>query len=211
MNEALVVAVAIVVAFAVGAVPFGVLVSRAFYGTDIRQSGSGNIGAANALRTLGKRGAIIVLVLDALKGYVPALVAGHFGGTLAAAAAALAAIVGHCWSPLLGFKGGKGVATAFGALFALWWPAAAAFALVWIASVVATGYASVGSMLGSVAMAPVLWYGLGPIGAAYGIISAALIVVRHRENLSRLRSGTENRLSLLKAKRAPNPGVQREP
>jgi len=201
VNEALAVAISVVVAFAVGSVPFGVLISRAFYGTDIRQAGSGNIGAANALRTLGRRGAIVVLALDALKGFAPALAAGALGGPLAASAAALAAIVGHCWSPFLGFKGGKGVATAFGALFALWWPAGLAFVVVWIAAVVATGYASVGSMLASIAMAPVLWFGLGPIGLAYGILSAILIVTRHRENIERLRRGTENRLSLLKAKR----------
>ena len=201
MNEALAVAISVVVAFAVGSVPFGVLISRAFYGTDIRQAGSGNIGAANALRTLGRRGAIVVLALDALKGFAPALAAGALGGPLAASAAALAAIVGHCWSPFLGFKGGKGVATAFGALFALWWPAGLAFVVVWIAAVVATGYASVGSMLASIAMAPVLWFVLGPIGLAYGILSAILIVTRHRENIERLRRGTENRLSLLKAKR----------
>jgi glycerol-3-phosphate acyltransferase PlsY len=201
VNEPLAVAISVVVAFAVGSVPFGVLVSRAFYGTDIREAGSGNIGAANALRTLGRRGGVVVLALDALKGFAPVLAAGALGGPLAASAAALAAVVGHCWSPFLGFKGGKGVATAFGALFALWWPAGLAFVVVWIAAVVATGYASVGSMLGSIAMAPVLWFGLGPIGLAYGILSAILIVIRHRENLDRLRRGTENRLSLLKAKR----------
>jgi len=201
VSEPLAIAISAIVGFAVGAVPFGVLVSRAFYGTDIRKAGSGNIGAANALRTLGKRGAAAVLALDALKGYAPALAAGALWGPLAAAVAALAAIIGHCWSPLLGFKGGKGVATAFGALFALWWPAGIAFAIVWIATVAATGYASAGSMLGSIAMAPVLWFGLGPIGLAYGALSAILIVVRHRENLERLRRGTENRLSLLKAKR----------
>jgi acyl phosphate:glycerol-3-phosphate acyltransferase len=201
VSEPLAVAISVVVGLVVGAVPFGVLVSRAFYGTDIRSAGSGNIGAANALRTLGRRGGALVLALDSLKGFAPALAAGALGGPLAASAAALAAIVGHCWSPFLGFKGGKGVATAFGAVFALWWPAGLAFVVVWIAAVVATGYASVGSMLGSIAMAPVLWFGLGPIGLAYGIVSAILIVIRHRENVDRLRRGTENRLSLLKAKR----------
>lgn len=201
MNPALTIAASAIVAFFVGAVPFGVLVSRAFYGSDIRSAGSGNIGAANALRTLGRRGAIAVLALDGLKGFAPALAAMALGGPLAAAVAAFAAIAGHCWSPFLGFKGGKGVATAFGALFALWWPAGIAFAIVWLAAVVATGFSSVGSMLASVAMAPVLWFGLGPIGFWYGVISAVLIIVRHRENLVRLRRGTENRLSLLKAKR----------
>jgi glycerol-3-phosphate acyltransferase PlsY len=193
--------VAAAVAFAVGAIPFGVLVSRAFYGTDIRSSGSGNIGAANALRTLGKRGAIAVLVLDALKGFAPALAFGALGGPVPAAVAAVASVAGHCWSPFLGFKGGKGVATFLGAVIALWWPAGIAFAIVWIAAVLACGYASVGSMLASLAMAPVLWFGLGRTGLLAGLVSALLIVYRHRENLDRLRRGTENRLSLLKAGR----------
>ena len=191
----------VVVAFFVGAIPFGVLVSRAFYATDIRSSGSGNIGAANALRTLGKRGALAVLALDALKGFAPTLAAGALGGPLVAALAALASVIGHCWSPFLGFKGGKGVATLLGTVIALWWPAGLAFGLVWIAAVVACGYASVGSMLAALAMAPVLWFGLGPIGLIYGAVSALVIIYRHRENLGRLRRGTENRLSLLKAGR----------
>lgn len=201
MSPALPAVLAFVVAFAVGAIPFGVIVSRAFYGTDIRRSGSGNIGAANALRTLGKRGAVTVLVLDALKGFAPALAAGLLGGTLPATAAALGAVIGHCWSPFLGFKGGKGVATFLGAAIALWWPSGIAFGIVWIAAVLAFGYASVGSVLASLAMAPVLWFGLGPVGCVSGLLCALVIVIRHSENLSRLRAGTENRFSLLKAPR----------
>jgi acyl phosphate:glycerol-3-phosphate acyltransferase len=192
---------AVVVAFFAGAIPFGVLVSRAFYGTDIRSSGSGNIGAANALRTLGRRGALAVLALDALKGLAPVLAFKALGGTTPAVLAALAAVVGHCWSPFLGFKGGKGVATLLGAAIGLWWPSGAAFGLVWIAAVLVCGYASVGSMLAALAMAPVLWFGIGWMGFAYGLVSALIIVYRHRENLERLRRGTENRLSLLKAPR----------
>jgi acyl phosphate:glycerol-3-phosphate acyltransferase len=194
-------AAAFVVAFFIGAIPFGVLVSRAFYGTDIRRSGSGNIGAANALRTLGKRGAAAVLALDALKGYAPVLAAAALGGPVPATFAALGAVIGHCWSPFLGFKGGKGVATLLGSVIALWWPSGIAFAIVWLAAVLACGYASVGSMLAAIAMAPVLWFGLGPLGLAYGLLGALVIVVRHGENLDRLRRGTENRFSLLKAPR----------
>jgi glycerol-3-phosphate acyltransferase PlsY len=193
---------AMVVAFFVGAIPFGVLVSRAFYKTDIRKSGSGNIGAANALRTLGKRGAIAVLALDALKGFAPTLAAGVLGGSGPAALAAVASVVGHCWSPFLGGKGGKGVATFFGALFALWWPAGLAFMLIWVAVVIACGFASVASMLASLAMGFVLWFGLGREGLVCGVASALFVIYRHRENLERLRQGTENRLSLLK--RAPS-------
>jgi acyl phosphate:glycerol-3-phosphate acyltransferase len=204
MSAPLLSVAAAVVGFLAGAVPFGVLVSRAFYGTDIRRSGSGNIGAANALRTLGKRGAAAVLALDALKGFAPALAFGALGGQLPAVVAAFASVVGHCWSPFLGFKGGKGVATFLGATIALWWPAGLAFGLVWIAAVIACGYASVGSMLASLAMAPVLWFGLGRLGCAYGLVAALIIVYRHRDNLVRLRSGTENRFSLLKARRQSN-------
>jgi glycerol-3-phosphate acyltransferase PlsY len=191
----------VVVAFFVGAIPFGVLVSRAFYGTDIRSGGSGNIGAANALRTLGRRGAIAVLALDALKGFAPTLAAYALGGPIAAALAGFAATIGHCWSPFIGFRGGKGVATYFGTLFALWWPAGLAFAAIWAVVVLATGFSSVGSMLAAVAMGAILWLGLGWTGVVYGVVLALFIIARHRENLGRLRHGTENRLSLLKAKR----------
>lgn len=201
MSPVVVTIASVVVAFFVGAIPFGVLVSRAFYATDIRRSGSGNIGAANALRTLGKRGAAAVLVLDALKGFAPTLAAGALAGPIAAALAAFAAVAGHCWSPFLQFKGGKGVATLLGTVIALWWPAGLAFAIVWIAAVVGCGYASVGSMSASLAMAPVLWFGLGRVGLIYGLASALVIIYRHRENVARLRRGTENRLSLLKAGR----------
>jgi len=93
------------------------------------------------------------------------------------------------------------VATFLGAAVALWWPAGFAFGIVWIAAVVACGYASVGSMLASLAMAPVLWFGIGRTGLFSGVVCAVLIIVRHRENLARLRGGTENRFSLLKAGR----------
>jgi len=199
LSPVVVSAAAVVVAFFVGAIPFGVLVSRAFYHTDIRKSGSGNIGAANALRTLGKRGAIAVLALDALKGFVPTLAAMVLGGVVPGTLAAVASVVGHCWSPFLGGKGGKGVATFFGALFALWWPAGLAFMLVWVAVVIACGFASVASMLASAAMGFVLWYGLGREGLVCGIVAALFVIYRHRENLERLRHGTENRFSLLKA------------
>ena len=96
MSVALFAIVAFAVAFLAGSIPFGVLVSRAFYGTDIRRAGSGNIGAANALRTLGKRGAVAVLALDALKGFAPVLAAGALGGAVPATAAALGAVIGHC-------------------------------------------------------------------------------------------------------------------
>jgi acyl phosphate:glycerol-3-phosphate acyltransferase len=184
----------VVAAFFGGAIPFGVVVSRLFFRRDLRDAGSGNIGAANALRTLGRRGAAVVLLLDALKGALPVVAGRALGGDGVAVVAAFAAVAGHCFSPFLHFRGGKGVATSFGAVVALSWPAGIAFALVWIAALAAFGYASVASMTASVAMPFVLWYTLGAAGAVYGLASALLILVMHRTNLARLRAGTENRL-----------------
>ncbi len=196
MNLAALGALAVAGGFAIGSIPFGVMVSRAFYRRDIRAEGSGNIGAANALRTLGKKGAAGVLVLDALKGAIPVAVLTHSGApTAIAALGGIAAVLGHCYSPLLGGRGGKGVATSYGAIWALSWPAGLAFTLVWIATIIAVGYASVASMLASAVMPFALWFMLGRAGLIYGLASAALILYKHRGNLARLRAGTENPLS----------------
>ncbi len=123
----------VVASFFVGAIPFGLVVSRLFFRRDLRAEGSGNIGAANALRTLGKGGAIAVLVLDALKGALPVIAGRVLGGETLALTAAFAAILGHCFSPFLNFRGGKGVATNLGAVLALAWPAGGIFAVIWLA------------------------------------------------------------------------------
>ncbi len=198
MNGAVSVTVLLVAvgAFFIGSIPFGYLIGRFFYRIDIRKAGSGNIGAMNALRTLGKTGAIAVLLLDALKGALPVLVV-HQSDTLAALAAACA-VLGHCFSPWLGWKGGKGVATAFGAILALSWPAGLVFVLAWIVgALLVTKYSSVGSMLANVA-APFALYGFtrSPAETIFGVFVAIFIIWTHRENLGRLRNGTENRISL---------------
>ena len=182
--------------FACGMIPFGIVIGRVFYGRDPRLAGSGNIGAANALRTLGKKAGIAVLILDALKGFAPTALAGTLIGGDGAAIAAAAAVIGHCWSPLLGFRGGKGVATAYGAVFALAWPAGIVFTAAWIAGVVGTGYSSVGSLSAALLAIPTLWFLCGT-GATWSAATIAAVVVwRHRENIGRLRAGTENTLTL---------------
>jgi glycerol-3-phosphate acyltransferase PlsY len=201
----------LVLAFAIGAIPFGVLVARR-YGVDIRSQGSGNTGAANALRTLGKKAGALVLVLDALKGFAPTFLAVFVnlslvvrpgltlhGETLATMIAG-AAILGHCFSPWLRFRGGKGVATNFGAVFALAWPAGIGFMIVWVLTLYACGFASVASMLASFAMAPLLWFLVGDAGFWYGLLSALFIAWKHRENIDRLRARTESKLSLFRGK-----------
>ena len=185
-----------VAAFLIGAIPFGVIVSRAFFRRDIRREGSGNIGAANALRTLGKRGAVAVLILDTLKGAGAVWLGRTTGAEWVAPMAALLAVAGHCFSPFLRFRGGKGVATSFGAIIALAWQAGLAFAAMWLAVVIATGFSSLGSMLASLGAVPVLWLAAGEGAAAYGALAFVLVAVKHRENIERLRDGTEGVLPL---------------
>ncbi len=183
-------------AFLIGSIPFGYLVGRLFYRTDIRKQGSGNIGAMNALRSLGKGGAVTVLLLDALKGFAPALLAVAHSELLGAIAAG-AAVLGHCFTPWLGFRGGKGVATSFGALFALCWPAGLVAVAGWIAGAALTRYSSVGSMLGSVLAPFAVWLFTGsPAETLFAVFAALLIVYTHRENIGRLRAGTEGPIRL---------------
>jgi acyl phosphate:glycerol-3-phosphate acyltransferase len=191
----------LVLAFLLGSLPFGLIVARVFYRTDIRTQGSGNIGAANAARTLGKGAGALVLFLDALKGFVPVFLAQYVGGLPLALGAGLLAIIGHCYSPWMRFRGGKGVATELGVLFGLSWPAALIFIGIWAVTVWSTGYASIGSLLASISSIAVLWLFLDVRAAIYAVCAVAIIVWRHRENLQRLYEGRENRLS--KARRVP--------
>jgi glycerol-3-phosphate acyltransferase PlsY len=208
----------IVAAFIIGAIPFGLVVSRVFFGTDIRAAGSGNIGAANALRTLGRSAGLAVLLLDALKGvvataipmiavrreWVPGLPVSFMDAgpndfiAVLGWICALAAILGHCYSPFLRFKGGKGVATFLGVLIAGFWPSAVVFVVVWAAVVLTTGLAAVGSLLATVAACVILAYFVYEPTFYFTLPVAAVIIWNHRENIVRLRHGTENRLQLLK-------------
>lgn len=206
-------------AFLLGSVPFGLLVGRAFFKRDLRASGSGNIGAANALRTLGRKAGFAVLVLDALKGVAAVVVcgallshaiAGYSSAHLVAlnddsrdfaALQTLFAVLGHCYTPWLGFRGGKGVATYLGAVFAMSPVAGLAFVAIWLAIVLPTGIAAAGS-IAAAAVAGAIVVALASGNAALAAIgmfaTVAVIVWKHRDNLARLRAGTENRLHLLK-------------
>jgi acyl phosphate:glycerol-3-phosphate acyltransferase len=187
-------------AFLLGSIPFGLVISRLFYKTDIRQSGSGNIGAMNALRTLGKGGALAVLILDAAKGVIPALIAMQvFHDTHLAAIVAACAVLGHCFSPWLGFKGGKGVATSFGAIFALSWPAGIATIVGWLIGALSTSYSSVGSMLAHIVAPFALWYFTrDPWLTGYGVFVAMFVLYTHRENVVRIRHGQEKGIPFLR-------------
>jgi acyl phosphate:glycerol-3-phosphate acyltransferase len=191
-------AAAIAIGYLLGSIPFAFLLSRRLEGIDIRRAGSGNVGAANVLRTTGVRAAILVMLLDMAKGAGSVLVAQRWmAGDAAPAAAGLAAIVGHIYPVWLRFRGGKGVATACG-VFSVLAPWAMLPALVlFIATVWATGFISLGSVIATIAIGPIA-YGMdaprAAVAAALG--AAAVIVLRHRSNLVRLRSGTERRIGV---------------
>ncbi len=195
-------------AFLVGSIPFGVLVGRWFYDSDIRNAGSGNIGAANAFRSYGRTAGFAVLVLDALKGALPTVIELQVGGDGAAAVAALFAMLGHCYSPWLNARGGKGVATWFGALFVLSAIAGVTFALVWVAVVAVRRFASLGSLAATVVSAAVLIYLYHHIVAIdlAAAVATIVIVVKHRFNIGRLRAGTEPHLRFRRSRAAAATG-----
>jgi glycerol-3-phosphate acyltransferase PlsY len=183
-------------AFVLGSIPFGVLLARR-RGVDLKKVGSGNIGATNAARALGKKAGVVVLLLDTLKAFLPTLAAlrWHDAGPDVAAAAGFAAFVGHIYSPWLRFRGGKGVACALGAFMALAPVETAMALLVCIVVVVTTRIGSLGSLLGMAALLPALILRHERMSyVALGAAMFVLIVWRHRDNLRRLVRGQENRL-----------------
>jgi glycerol-3-phosphate acyltransferase PlsY len=185
----------IAAAYLIGSIPFALILARRWGAADLRRIGSGNLGAANVLRASGLTAGVLVAALDIAKGAVSVVLAQRLGGAGAGpAAAGVAAIVGHVYPVWLGFRGGKGVATACG-VFTVLTPLAVPPALaIFLASVWVTKYVSVGSVLASVVL-PTAAYVTGSSGPVVGAAVAAsvLIVFRHRSNLGRLREGTERR------------------
>ncbi|HEY3064490.1 MAG TPA: glycerol-3-phosphate 1-O-acyltransferase PlsY [Methylomirabilota bacterium] len=191
-------ALALGAAYLVGAVPIGYLVGRAFGIGDIRRRGSGNIGATNVLRTAGRVPAVLTLLGDIVKGWsavaLGALLSG--GDTGVTALSAVAAVIGNCWSVFLGFRGGKGVATGFGALLRLVPLATLPAAVVWIAVTVVWRYVSLGSLVAALCV-PVAALLLARYPGASVLAAAAvavIVVARHHENIARLLAGSERRL-----------------
>ena len=173
--------------FAAGAIPFGVIVARTI-GVDIRAHGSGNIGATNVARVIGVGPGLIVLVLDAAKGALPvALARGHAGDLRIVLATGAAAILGHCFSPVLGFRGGKGVATAFG-VFLVLTPALSATAVLVFAAVLAvTRVPALGSLAGVAWLAAALAWQRDLATATLAAGTTLLLLYTHRSNLAKLR------------------------
>ncbi len=180
--------------YLLGAIPFGMVLARVMGLGNLRDIGSGNIGATNVLRTGSKKAAAATLILDGGKGAVAVLLARALAGEDAAQIAGLMAFIGHCFPVWLGFKGGKGVATFLGLLLALFWPAGLAACATWLVTAVVTRISSLSALVAAV-LAPI-WMGLlgAPQGVALVMALAALILWRHSANIARLRSGEEPKI-----------------
>ena len=186
-------------AYLLGAIPFGVLVTRAMGLGDLRAIGSGNIGATNVLRTGNKQAALATLLLDGGKGAVAVLLARWLVGEDAAQVAGLAAFLGHLYPVWLGFKGGKGVATFLGVLLALNWLVGAAVCLTWLVTAVVTRTSSIAALMAAASSGLwILWLTDTSL-LILSLILTILIYVRHSENLKRLKAGTEPRIGAKKA------------
>jgi glycerol-3-phosphate acyltransferase PlsY len=187
-------ALAFVFGYLLGSIPFGLILTRAAGGPDIRAIGSGNIGATNVLRT-GRRGlAAATLVCDVLKGTIAVLLAGHFAGHDAALAAALGAFLGHLFPVWLKFKGGKGVAIYIGLLIGLYWPGALIFCGIWLSVAALSRYSSLAALVAS-ALIPLALWGLGrPSEATLFLALSALLWLMHRANIRRLLDGSEGKI-----------------
>jgi glycerol-3-phosphate acyltransferase PlsY len=185
--------VAALFGYLLGSIPFGLLITRAAGLGDVRQIGSGNIGATNVLRTGNKGLAALTLLLDALKGTAAVLIAGLYGTELAIVAGFLA-FLGHLFPVWLGFKGGKGVATYLGVLAGLMWKVALVFAAIWIAVAVLLRYSSLAALTAAVAVPlTLLFMGYQDFAVVFAVMSA-IVFIKHRANISRLMAGTESRI-----------------
>ena len=187
-------------AYMVGSIPTGVLVGKATRGIDVRNYGSGKTGFTNALRTLGWPPSLAVLLADALKGYIPAIAVWLATDSHnLQMVAALMAVTGHIWPLFAGFRGGRGVATAYGAFLAMSLPLTMILVVVAALIVIAFRYMSLMSVLtvplGALGLLGLAIAGAGPYShAIYGSLAATLIVIQHRGNIQRLLSGTEPKL-----------------
>ena len=184
--------------YLLGSIPFGLLLTRAAGLGDIRNVGSGNIGATNVLRTGRKGLAAATLLLDAVKGVIAVLIADQVG-QLAAVGAAAGAVIGHMFPVWLGFKGGKGVATTLGIMWGLSWSVGAVASATWLAMAAVFRYSSLAALVAVVAAAIAAWFLTDHRAAWLLTILVPLVWVRHHENIARLLNGTESKIGQKKA------------
>lgn len=194
MSAPLVIALIFTFGYLLGSIPFGLLLTKAAGGPDVRSIGSGNIGATNVLRTGRKGLAAATLLCDAFKGTIAVLVVAYAAGYDAALVAGLGAFLGHLFPVWLKFKGGKGVATYIGLLIGLAWPAALIFIAIWLIVAWLSRYSSLAALIAS-ALTPVGLLALGaPNVAALFFVLTILLWVMHRANIARLLNGSEGKI-----------------
>ncbi len=185
---------AFAIGYLLGSIPFGLIITRLAGTADIREIGSGNIGATNVLRTGRKDLAALTLVCDMLKGTLAVIVVARLGGTDAALAAGLGAFLGHLFPLWLKFKGGKGVATYIGLLIGLAWPAALVFCAIWLIVAAVSRYSSLAALIASALTPLALWFLGQPNIAALFLALSVLLWVMHRANIGRLLNGSEGKI-----------------
>jgi glycerol-3-phosphate acyltransferase PlsY len=194
MSPPVIIALAFAFGYLLGSIPFGLLLTKAAGGPDVRTIGSGNIGATNVLRTGRKGLAAATLLCDAFKGTIAVLIVWHFAGYNAALVAGLGAFLGHVFPVWLKFKGGKGVATYIGLLIGLAWQGALVFIALWLLVAWLSRYSSLAALIAS-ALTPVALLGLGQhSAAALFFVLAILTWIMHRANIGRLMEGTEGKI-----------------
>lgn len=188
---------AIILAYLIGAVPFGLLFTKVFSGVDVRSVGSGNIGATNVLRAAGKKAAVFTLLADCLKGIVPVLIIRLWlHDDALAVLTGIAAVLGHNFPMYLGFKGGKGVATSYGVILAMTPLLGLVCLLIWLGAALVWRYSSLSALISFLAY-PFLVFSWFPESKALGSLAlflAGMIYFRHRENIKRLVAGTESKI-----------------
>lgn len=179
-----------------GSVPSGLWLVQAFHGIDIRNYGSKNIGTTNVFRTVGPKTAVLVLIADAFKGILAVGIMSYFfHNPLLDVVTALGALLGHNYSLFLGFKGGKGVATALGLLIFMMPKVAVASFGIWLVGVLLTRYVSLGSIMAAIFTPPLAWYlGYPSAYVIFSVVAAFFVVLRHKENIHRLLTGTESKI-----------------
>lgn len=179
-----------------GSVPSGLWLVQAFHGIDIRNYGSKNIGTTNVFRTVGPKTAVLVLIADAFKGILAVGIMSYFfHNPLLDVVTALGALLGHNYSLFLGFKGGKGVATALGLLIFMMPKVAVASFGIWLVCVLLTRYVSLGSIMAAIFTPPLAWYlGYPSAYVIFSVVVAFFVVLRHKENIHRLLTGTESKI-----------------
>ena len=193
MSGVILLAGAAVAGYLLGSIPFGLLLTRAAGLGDVRDIGSGNIGATNVLRTGRKDIAAATLVLDALKATAAALIFAHFSAD-AGVVAGFFAFLGHIFPVWLKFRGGKGVATYIGALLGVAWPAGLAFAAIWLVTAKVGRYSSLSALVASAA-SPLILLAMGQsLAAGAALVMTIILWVKHSDNIARLRAGTEGRI-----------------